>query len=236
MRVTSYKRQLAWVYGQEISQVFGIALRIIRSQFERLMNSSQDKSPGSVTLLLVGLCNVDETKTKQFWKIFFPRLVRVANKILRDYQAAEDTAQEALVKFWIEAKQDKIPSDMNRFGIWAFLSQITTRQALDFVKYRQRKKRGEGKVVAESDLAATAGIEDWNLDAMIGDLNYYAFDMVVYELLGALPRKVRAILVWKMMGYSNQEIADILDCSEKTVRRKIGQIRKHLQAKRALEP
>jgi RNA polymerase sigma factor (sigma-70 family) len=197
---------------------------------ESAMNDSEKKSAGSVTLLLEGLCAVDETKTKEFWDLFFPRLVRVANQILRCHQDAEDAAQEALVKFWTRATKDHEPFDMDRYGIWAFLSKITVRQALDFLKNRSRKKRGGGKVLLESDLGSLVG-QDWDLDCVIGDLSFCSFDVVLDELLGSFSEETRSLLVWKMMGYTNQEIANRLGCSEKHIRRKIQRIREEFQHK-----
>lgn len=189
------------------------------------MNPPKNRKPGSVTLLLQGVCDVDEAKTQAFWDIFFPKLVRLANQILRSHQDAEDAAQEALVKFWTRATSQKVSTDTNRFGIWAFLTKITTRQAFDFLKERSRKKRGGGKVLAESEINAMIGQDDWDLDHMIGDLSFHAFDMVIYEFLGALSEETRAILVWKMMGYTNAEISEKLGCSDKTIQRKIRRIR-----------
>jgi RNA polymerase sigma factor (sigma-70 family) len=197
------------------------------------MNPSHNPQPGSVTLLLRGVFDEDEAKTKAFWDIFFPRLVRVANKILRSHQDAEDAAQESLVKFWIQATSDKVSKGMDRFGIWAFLSKITTRQALDFLKHRGRKKRGGGNVYVETEIASMTGEDDWDLDSMVGDLSFHAFDMVIDEILGALSEESREILVWRMMGFSYSEISRKMDCSEKTVQRRIERIREHIEQTRA---
>ncbi len=191
------------------------------------VNRPHRKPPGSITLLLQGLCNVDEAKTKEFWDLFFPRLVRVANRILGSYQDAEDAAQESLVKFWTKATKDKAAFDMDRFGLWAFLSKITVRQAKDFLKYRSRQKRGGGKVYSESDLKSTFGKGDWDLDNVIGELGFHAFDLLLEELLESLSEEDRSIVVWKLMGYTNHEVSQKLECSERHVRRQMVKIRKH---------
>ncbi len=191
------------------------------------MNSTEHNPPGSVTLLLQGVCDVDEAKTKEFWDLFFPRLVGVANKILGSYQDAEDAAQESLVKFWTKATKDKAAFDMDRFGLWAFLAKITVRQAKDFLKYRSRQKRGGGKVFNETDLGAVFAQGDWALDSQIGEMGFHAFDLVIEELLEAIPEDDREIVVWKLMGYTNLDISRKLGCSERHVRRQIAEIRRH---------
>jgi RNA polymerase sigma factor (sigma-70 family) len=193
------------------------------------MNPGEKQPPGSVTLLLLGLCNVDEVKTKQFWDLFFPRLVRVANKILRSHEDAEDAAQEALVKFWAKATKEKASPEMHRYELWGFLSKVTVRQALDFLKHRSRKKRGGGKVYNESDLGAILGQDAWDMDCLIGELSFHTFDMVIEELLGVLSEQTQSILVWKMMGFTQEEIAKNLGCSERHVRRTMQRIRDELR-------
>lgn len=183
-------------------------------------------------MLLRGLKNVDEATTKEFWEIFFPRLVRLANKMLPCYQDAEDAAQEALVKFWTKATQNPDSSDMHRFGLWAVLSKITVRQAIDFLKHRSRAKRGGGKVYSESELSAIIGQDEWDLDCVIGELSFHTFDMVIEELLGSLSEETRFIVVSKMMGYSSAEIGSQLGNTEKHVRRKIEKIRERLDLQR----
>lgn len=193
------------------------------------MPEPERQSAGSVTLLLLGVIAVDEARTKEFWELFFPRLVRLANKMLSSYQDAEDAAQEALVKFWTKATQDPESTHLHRFGIWAVLSKITVRQVLDFLKHRSRLKRGAGKVYSESDLTTIAGQDAWDLDCLIGELSFHTFDMIIEEILGSLSDETRSIVVRKMMGYSSQEIADQLGCSEKFVRVKLRKIREQLK-------
>ncbi len=193
------------------------------------MNEPEKQSAGSVTLLLLGLKDVDEVKTKEFWELFFPRLVRLANKMLKSHQDAEDAAQEALVKFWTKSTQHPESRTMHRHGIWAMLSKITVRQAIDFLKHRSRLKRGGGKVYSESEFSTMMGQDSWDLDRVIGELSFHTFDMVIEELLGALSEETRSIVMWKMMGYSSADIAERLGCSEKSVRREMEKVREQLR-------
>ncbi len=126
-------------------------------------------------------------------------------------------------------KKEKAPFEMNRFGIWAFLSKITIRQAIDFLKHRGREKRGGGKVYTETDMGSLIGEDNWDLDSVIGELSFHEFDMVLDELLTSLPEEDQSIVVGRMMGYTNREISKKLGCSEKHIRRKIITLRKRVQ-------
>ena len=194
------------------------------------------QSLGSVTMLLHGMCHIDEAMTKEFWDLFFPRLVQVANKTLACYADAEDAAQDALVKFWQKAQEGEVPDDLNRFEIWSFLSTMTNRQAIDFLRKKSRQKRGGGKVHSESALGAGLNPDNQNLDSLIGELGFHEFDLILEELLDALEDQPKTILICRMMGYSNGEIAEMLGCTERHVRRQVAALREQIQGKDKAEP
>jgi RNA polymerase sigma factor (sigma-70 family) len=195
------------------------------------MNEPDDtcQSLGSVTMLLHGICHVDEAQTKEFWDLFFPRMVRVANKTLACHADAEDAAQEALVKFWQKAQEGEVPLDLNRFEIWTFLSTMTNRQAIDFLRKKSRQKRGGGNVQSESALVLGSDAGEHTLDGLVGELSFHDFDLVLDELLDALEEDLKTILICRMMGYTNGEIAEMVGCSERHVRRQVEELREQLQ-------
>lgn len=195
------------------------------------MSEAEDSSQslGSVTMLLHGICHVDEAQTKEFWDLFFPRMVRVANRTLACHADAEDAAQEALVKFWQKAQEGEVPMNLNRFEIWTFLSTMTSRQAIDFLRKKSRQKRGGGLVQTESALASEDRSDPHHLDGLIGELSFHDFDLMLDELLDALDDDPKTILICRMMGYTNGEIAEMLGCSERHVRRQVEDLREQLQ-------
>ncbi len=197
------------------------------------MSDEEDtcQSLGSVTMLLHGICHVDEAMTKEFWDLFFPRLVQVANRTLACHADAEDAAQDALVKFWQKAREGDVPGDLNRFEIWSFLSTMTSRQAIDFLRKQSRQKRGGGKVHSESSLGAGLDPGNPNLDSLIGELGFHEFDLVLEELLDALDDQLKTILICRMMGYTNAEIAEMLGCTERHIRRQVAELREEVQSK-----
>jgi RNA polymerase sigma factor (sigma-70 family) len=199
------------------------------------MDESDDtrQTIGSVTLLLHGVCHVDEAQTKEFWDLFFPRMVKVANKTLACHADAEDAAQEALVKFWQKAQEGEVPPDLNRFEIWTFLATMTNRQAIDFLRKKSRQKRGGGNVQTESALSSGSDEDLMHLDGLIGELSFHDFDLVLDELLDALEEDLKTILICRMMGYTNGEIAEMVGCSERHVRRQVEELREQMQGQEA---
>ncbi|MCA9071547.1 MAG: RNA polymerase sigma factor [Planctomycetaceae bacterium] len=193
------------------------------------MSEEPRENAGSVTMLLQGMCDVDEMMTKEFWDLFFPRLVAVANKTLANQADAEDIAQETLVKFWSKTqKEGELPHDLNRFEIWGFLSTMTNRQAIDFLRKNTRQKRGGGKIRSESTLAGSSTSDGGHFDGVIGELSFHEFDLVLEELIDALEPEFKSVLICRMMGYTNPEIAEMLCCSERHIRRQLVALRDRL--------
>ena len=107
--------------------------------------------------------------------------------------------------------------------LWHVLVQKTVRKAQEFVKEREGRKRylppprsPEHPIVAE--------IAD---PSPLSELDVVA-DAEIEHLLSLLDGKgdlLRYIATWKWQGYSNEEIARMLGCSVRTVRRQLWLIR-----------
>jgi DNA-directed RNA polymerase specialized sigma24 family protein len=102
---------------------------------------------------------------------------------------------------------------------------ITARKALDEVERERRPKRGGGDVRGESAWGEARGIEQ-----IVGKEPTPAFAAQMAEetqrLLELLPDpSLRSIAIWKMEGYSNEEIAAKLGCVTRTVARRLTLIR-----------
>ena len=98
------------------------------------------------------------------------------------------------------------------------------RKAIDLVEHERRPSRGGGKVRPLADLA------DAEAAALLGpepppDL-VAQFEDQCRRLLKALPAdELRSVAVWRLEGYTNDEIAARLGCVVQTVERKLRRIR-----------
>src|SRR5262249_30524229 len=103
------------------------------------------------------------------------------------------------------------------------------RKAVDLARRESRLKRGGGLVQGEEALGATED-EDGALAQVVGNEPTPAFAAQVAEectrLLDRLgDAELRKVTLWKMEGYTNDEIAERLGCVERTVERKLRVIR-----------
>ena len=193
-------------------------------------------SPGSVTRWLEELRAGNPDAARPLMERYFPRLLGLARKKLRGVRLAaadeEDVAQSAFHSFCQGAARGRFPRLVDRDNLWRLLVTITARKALDQVRRQARQKRGGGRVLVGS---AQAGGEDdtdgAGLDQVVGQEPTPQFAAMVTDecrrLLVALDDEtLRQVALLRMEGYSDEEIAARVDCSLRTVSRKLALIRK----------
>ena len=193
-------------------------------------------SSGAVTDWVHRLEAGDHEGAQRLWGIYYRRLVGLARKKLRDMPRREadeeDIALSAFDSFCRGVEQGRFPCLENRDDLWHLLVVITVRKAADLLTSRRRQRRGGGKVRGESAFVGAADDpeEGRGIEQVVGTEPSPEFAVAVAEqceiLLRTLPKdQLRSIALWKMEGYTNQEIADLLGCSLATVERKLALIR-----------
>jgi DNA-directed RNA polymerase specialized sigma24 family protein len=190
-------------------------------------------SDGSVTRFLDALSQDDPVATQKLWELFFGRLVSLARQRLagRARHAAdneEDVALSAFDSFRRGAARGRFPRLNDRHDLWRLLVTITARKAINLIARENALKNGGGKVLGESAVAGPDGAAGF--DQMVGREPTPAFAFQVAEeykrLLGRLAdEELEQIAVWKMEGYTNEEIAGKLGCVVRSVERKLAVIR-----------
>src|SRR5262245_2136626 len=185
---------------------------------------------GWVQLLRQG----DQQAAQKLWERYFARLVRQARATLqgapRRDADEEDVALSAFASFCRGVEQQRFPRLADRDDLWRLLVAITAHKACDLVTSRRRLKRGGGKVRGDSAFLIGDGEEGGGIDVIIGDEPNPAFAAEVAEecrrLLDALADDaLRQVALWKLEGFTNEEIAEKLGCSLAATGRKLRLIR-----------
>jgi DNA-directed RNA polymerase specialized sigma24 family protein len=192
-------------------------------------------SSASVTHWIELLKAGDPVAAQKLWEGYFQRLVGLARKKLQGIRRRaadeEDVALSAFDSFCRGAEQGRYPQISDRDDLWQHLVLITARKAIDLVHHERRQKRGGGAVRGESALltpensSVNAGMEQ------VADAQPTpAFAAEVAEecqrlLVQLGDGELRAVALWKMEGYTNEEIAAKLGCVPRTVERKLWRIR-----------
>jgi RNA polymerase sigma factor (sigma-70 family) len=189
---------------------------------QSVFRGSQMSEPGSITRIIFSLKDGDAEAVQAIWRRYYQRLVQVARDKLRTslrrVADEEDVAQSAFFSFYRGIKAGRFPVLNDREGLWKLLFVITARKAADQLQHEHRKKRA----------ATMTEMED--IEQIIGDEPTPEFAIQIIEQYEQLLEKLgdeslRRVAVLKMEGYSHDEIAELLECSRRTVARKLAGIR-----------
>jgi DNA-directed RNA polymerase specialized sigma24 family protein len=191
-------------------------------------------SGDSVTVWIKSLKAGDAEAAQKLWRRYFESLVHLARGRLRGAPKAmadeEDVALNAFDSFFRGAARGRYPRLDDRDDLWRLLVVITERKALDQAQHERRLKRGGGKVVAslraddtEDSPGGLAGLDEGGptpeFAALVAD--------ECRSLMGRLRDDSLRQVAWlRMEGYTNEEVAERLGCSPRTIARKIELIRR----------
>jgi DNA-directed RNA polymerase specialized sigma24 family protein len=189
-------------------------------------------SEGSVTRFLALVRAGDPTGAEQLWQRYFRRLVGLARKKLQDAPRRladeEDVALSAFDSFCRNAEQGRFPQLFDRDGLWRLLVVFTARKASHLLRDEGRQKRGGGTVHAEE--TDQESDEESVLEQVLSREPTPEMAAEVAEecrrLLAALgdPR-LEEIALWRMEGFTVEEIAEKVGWVGRSVRRKLQMIR-----------
>ena len=195
------------------------------------------EAEGSVTGWIGDLKNGEPDAAGRLWQRYFAGLVRLARKKLEAVPRAaavedeEDAALSAFHSLCAGAAAGRFDRLKDRDDLWRLLVVITMRKVCDQIRRQRKLKRGGGRVVAEAALAGLDPDSPGGFEQFIGREPVPEFAAILAEefqaRLGSLPdESLRQVALWKLEGYSSDEIADRLGCVSRTVDRKLDLIRK----------
>lgn len=190
------------------------------------MGMKDPSGSGSVTHFFNQLQTGEPAAAEALWERFFPRLVALARKTLagrpQRVADADDAAQSAFASFCLRARAGEFAIG-DRNDLWNLLGVVTVNKARMQARRAAAAKRGGGRVVGEDALTRPDG-SPLPLDeaALLPPAD---FDIHCEELLGQLEPELREFAVLRLLGYRNREIADLHDCTERKVERKLNLIR-----------
>ena len=190
----------------------------------------------SVSQFIDGLKQGDELAAQKIWERFYQRLLVHADRKLksspRKAMNEEDVVQRAFADFFIQVRLGRFPKLIDRNDLWQILAMLVDRRAKDQIKSQNTQKAGGGRVRTESVFLVNDASACDNGLAQIQDLlptpelALQFIELMEGRLASLRNDEQRQIALYKMQGYTNMEIADLLQSSERSVERCLQSIRK----------
>lgn len=190
----------------------------------------------SITEWIRDLKAGDHKAAAMLWDHYFDRLVGVARRKLgkapRRANDEEDVALSVLNSLCVGAAAGQFSQLSNRNDLWKLLLAITRQKSVDQIRRNVRKKRGGGNVRGESVFGNPDPEQDspGNFDDLPhvapSPENIVDINDEINRLLNLLQSDtLRNMAIWRLKGHSNAMIAQRLGRSERTVERKLSEIR-----------
>lgn len=178
----------------------------------------------------------DNAATGKIWRMYFHRIVALARKhlgtSLKRVADEEDVAISAFQSFCQGAVAGNFARLEDRDDLWQVLAVITTRKAKRQIAQSYAQKRGGGHVRGESVFKNSNESHGNGLEqAAQGNVSPEFLAIVDDELQTLLKRlpdeQLRHIVLAKLEGYSNAEIAQQIGRHVRSVERKLQIIREY---------
>ena len=188
----------------------------------------------SVTRWLRQMSEGDQDAARRLWNRYSSALMRLTKGHYRGAVTAaadeEDLVQSVFHALWRGATAGRLDTVKDRSELWWLLLAITRRKAVNRRDYNAREKRGGGHMpLNQSDSVPNGSTGTPPLDVADDQPPPDLLLMLEEEqqqLLACLRDDVlRSIAVWKLEGYSHDEIAQKMKVTRRTVIRKINLIR-----------
>jgi len=188
----------------------------------------------SVTDWINALKDGDQRAAQQLWQRFVDRLLEIARNRLRHSprRAAdeEDVVVSAFDDLCRGVQEGRFPNLYDRGDLWQVLVMLTERKATSQRRRELAAKRGGGKVRGDSILGRVGKSDDGETEQLVDTMATPELAIQIADELGELLDKLNdwtlvRIAVDKLHGYTNEEIADRLDMSLRSVERKLRLIR-----------
>ena len=188
-----------------------------------------------VTRWIQGLKAGDDRAIAQLWNHYFDRLVRLARNRLgtspRRMADEEDVALSVFRCLCAGAETGRLAEIAHRDDLWRVLVTMTVRKTIDQQRRAGGQRRGGGRVRGESVFVDASGEEQSPGLQQYSDGNPTPEMLAVMEeegqrLLVALEdTTLQQVALWKLEGFTNDEIADKLKLTTRSVERKLQRIR-----------
>ena len=191
-----------------------------------------NQQPSSITVWIQKLHEGNTEAAYKLWDRCFAELVEKAKRFQKGRKQGlnsdEELAADAFHKLLKGVDEGRFNQLESTDDLWKLLTHFLSRKSIDSLRYEQRQKRGDGKLRGESVFGDKSGLGiEQHADAASEPFQQVEFDDELNHLLGLLKRDdLKQVVMLRLEGFTNLQIADSLSISEASVSRKVKLIKK----------
>lgn len=191
-----------------------------------------------VTIWMDKLRQADDSAAEKLWSHFVGSLYRAARGRLkpntRRVYDEEDAAQSAFHSVCAGIQAGRFPKLRDRDCLWRLLLRVTALKVAQRHRFDTQQRRDVRRNVSDSIF-----VVDENSPVAVGQLAAREptpeFTAQFVELCGQLFKRLddpilQSVAELRMEGYSDPEIAKRLNCSRRSVQRRVEAIRRHWES------
>lgn len=160
---------------------------------------------------------------EQLTEQYYQKIYNIALGMVGSHHDAQDAAQNVLIKLYRSIGSFKFQS---KFSTWVY--RVTANVCMDEIRSRKRAKSNETVDISEkTDVASSLATPEESA------LSKETSSVLRKAIASLKPQQREMIILRDVNGFSYTQIAEILKCSEGTVKSRISRARDNL--KRILE-
>lgn len=185
-----------------------------------------------VSLWIEQLRASDEVAARRVWEHFAARLYLMARRKLRPETRRvydeEDAALSMFESVCSGMAAGRFPDLQNRDSLWRLMLVITSQKISNRHRFDQQKCRDIRRNLADSIFSSSEGSEMPLISREPTPEFTAELEDTFERLFSCLDEpNLREIATLRMEGYTDEEIAQKLNCSRRTVQRRITIVRRH---------
>lgn len=195
---------------------------------------------GSITQVIRGFRNGNDDAARLLWDRYFARAVRLAKQRLRRLAPTaydeEDVALSAFMSVFDDVRRKEASVDYDRDDFWTLTATITLRKTFRAIRDGNRRKRNPHQDGARIVPLSDAEVVEALLSREPEPAETAQFAEQFQHLLQTLDKtELQQIVLSKLNGYTNVEIAAQLGRGVSSIERKLKTIRELWQASFTVE-
>lgn len=194
----------------------------------------------AISLWIDQLRDSNDLAARLVWEHFANRLFAIASAKIRSHSRrvydAEDALQSMFHSICSGLAEGRFPDLTDRTSLWRLMLVITNQKIANRLRFDQQQRRDIRRTLTDSVFIQREVIGAGSIDdLMLSREPTPEFAAEFHETCGTLFDRLKdpvleQVVALRLEGFTDSEIAEKMDCSRRTVQRRLEIVRRHLMS------